>query len=629
MRPLIWTATLAFLCSAALAQQPASQAEVRLEARNNQTTFKLGDIIPLRLVFRDPAFPDVRSTLQPNKPWMPLPGQRTVNTTDYGDLADDVTITPATGWFKWQGRSGHDYSNSTPLDATGIRVAVILNQGYVFREPGHYEITITTRRAGYEQPMTTNPLGIDIAPRSADEEAALVRSLDSTIANSKGKQRNRAALQLSYLPGDDAARTKIRWLLSEEDDVSSIMTGGMAATRNQKLQVQLLRDAWLDPAHAPDFTLQGALRAAEMFERGQMQLGWVMTSAGPRNDENSRALAEEYHDDLERLIATLPKRTGDNRRDTAYFLMEANELSPEQLGKVKPVALAEFPRMDAIQQSMLIETRWKVMQDPSLAPSLKVMVDDSKSEFMDSATAVERLIEIDERDARPYVIEMVCRAKRGLLLDKLNGVHEDRIPEVDACLKDILSQGERSPHDFDWEQAAQRAARFATPAILPAIKAVWTSPTQDASMLALLIRDAPDEAVSLLNREPDVDWYPAGVVYQALNSTWPPQILAWLRSDKAPARSVYELSQHGEPQDRLLLEHRLDDLRNKWRGRESELQKPQPNTPAALAGNQESELISSLFSAHAWTLTDEEKTRLTTNCFTDWCRLYQPHHPAK
>lgn len=440
-----------------VAQQPApvSRAEVRLEAEDGQTQFQLGDVIRLKLVFHDPAFPEVRAELLRGKPAL---GQMVVNGINYGDLADEVEITPATGWFRWRGASGHDYATQTPLDATGVRVSLVLNQGYVFRGPGHYEITVTTRRMG-RAAITTNAVGIDIAARSAEEEAALVKTLDATIASTKGKEWKGAAEQLTYLTGDDAARAKVKWLVSNQD-VATAMTGGLAATKNQALQLELLKAAWVDPAHVPDGTLQRALQGAETFMRGQMVPGWTMIMM-PKNDAITRALAAEYHDDLDRVIATLPQRTGDVRRDTAYYLMEDNELSADQLARVKPVVLEEFPHMNPIAQSMLIETRWNAVKDPSLALALKAMIE-SKARYSDAATAVDRLIEIDAPESKPYVIQMVCQAQRGLLLDKVKGVKEDRLPEVDECLTALLARGERRDHDFEWEQAAQRAARFAT-----------------------------------------------------------------------------------------------------------------------------------------------------------------------
>ena len=625
-----------FFHAAAQEPRPLSRAEVRLEAKDGQTHFYLGDLIRLELVFRDPAFPNQSTSpgqtvsqppdkAQLRKAQLPSEGQVAVNATDYSDIADEVTIAPASGWFQWQGRSGHDYFTQTPLDATGIRVPLILNQGYVFREPGHYDITVTTNRMGRE-PVTTNAVGIDIAARSPADEAAFVKTLDATLAVSAGAALQNAAEQLASLTGDDAARAKVKWLSGSNQEIATAMTNGLAATRNQPLQLELLRASWANPQIAPDGTLQGALKRAETIANGETEPGWTM--ARMQNDTPAtRALQAEYSHDLDRVIATLPQRTGDVRRDTAYYLMEDNDLSPDQLARVKPVVLEEFPHMEPIAQSMLIETRWSAVKDPALAPYLKTMIE-SKENSMDPATAVQRLVEIDESASKPYVIDMVCRSERGLLLDKLNGVKEDRLPEVDECLTALLAKGERRENDFDWEQAAQRAARFATPAILPQIKAVWTNASQDPSMLALLMRDAPKEAVALLNREPQIQWYPANKVYEALDSKFPPEVLAWLRNPSAPKSAAYELAQFGEPQDRALLEQRLEDLRRQWLGREAELKDAQVNTPAYSAKSEEQELVSSLLGAKAWTLTGEEKQRITDSCLSDWCQNYAPPQKA-
>jgi len=628
-----WRWLAAFLAASVLAataaQQPSpvSRAQVVLETTNGQTQFFLGDVVALELVFSDPAFPDVRTDLPRNKAWVPVPvpGQATVNNTDYGDIADDVTITPADGWFRWRSKSGHDYLSRIPLDATGIRVPLILNQGYVFRDPGHYEITVTTHRMGL-QPVTTNAIGIDLVARPAADETALVNTLEATLAGTKGHKRMHAAEQLAYLPGDDAARAKVKWLLGSDDAIATAMADGLAATRNQPLQLELLRAAWVNPKIAPDNTLQWALKRAEIFAHGQEEPGWKMVVI-PSDTPATHTLQAEYCEDLDQLIATLPQRTGYIRRDTAYELMEGNELSADQLARVKPLVLEEFPRMNPIEQSMLIETRWRAVKDPSLAPYLKAMIE-SKAKNMDAATALQRLIEIDESESKQYVIDRVCSSKRGLLLDKLHGVKADRLPEVDECLAELLAKGELREHDFDWEQAALRAARFATSAILPQVKAVWTNPSQDSTMLPLLLRDAPKEAVALLNREPDIQWYPANTVYEALDAKFPPEILAWLRSPSAPRNAGYELAQFGEPQDRMLLEQNLENLRKQWLGREAEMKDAQVNTPAYSARAEEQDLVGSLLAARVWTLTDEEKRRITDGCLSDGCRRYAPHRKS-
>jgi len=589
----------------AAAQEPvaASHVEVRLEVKNGQTQFQLGDLIRLELVFLDAA-PSAA-------------GHVDVNTTDYGDIADDVTIQPADGWFQWRARSGHDYMMQTPLEAADVRVPLVLNQGYVFREPGHYEITVTTARAGHG-PVTTNAIDIDIAARDPSDEAALVKTLDATILGATGIMRKNAAERLAALAGDDAARAKVRWLLELDQDIARAMTNGLAATRNQALQLELLKAAWVNPEQVPDGTLQTALRMAEGFASGQTKPVWPQT---PR-------LESEYRADLDRVIATLPQRTGDVRSDTAYFLMEFNELSADQLARLKPVVLEEFPNMEPIAQSMLIETRWDAVKDPSLAPYLKAMIE-SKAQYNDAATAIQRLLEIDEPAARPYVVNMICRPRGGASLDNLEDVKEDRLPEVDDCLAALLAKGEQREHDFEWEQAAQRAARFATPAILPRVKAAWKNASQDASMLALLIRDAPKEAVALLDREPEIDWFPANQVYQSLGGRFPQEVLAWLRAHSASVTvALDELAQSGEAQDRALLEQRLQTLRNKWAGREAEMNDAELDSPGDLAESEELELVGALLQSKAWTLTAEEKLRITSGCLSDFCRQFAASREA-
>jgi hypothetical protein len=235
--------------SVAPAFKPDASPLVRLEAKNGQTHFQLGDLIPLELVFADPGFvptPEAQK-LTPIQRAMqvahPLPGQHTVNSIDYGDLADTITITPSAGWFQWQGKSGHDYSSSEQLTEHEIRVPLVLNQGFVFREPGHYEVSVTTFRLD-GKPATTNPIGLDLTARPAEEELALVRRLNAQIVNpSSGsnscpcERGNPAAEQLAALPGDDAVRAKAHWLVAEGDDLDDARQAITRAGRLGQLRV--------------------------------------------------------------------------------------------------------------------------------------------------------------------------------------------------------------------------------------------------------------------------------------------------------------------------------------------------------------------------------------------------------
>jgi hypothetical protein len=150
-------------------------------------------------------------------------------------------------------------------------------------------------------------------------------------------------------------------------------------------------------------------------------------------------------------------------------------------------------------------------------------------------------------------------------------------------------------------------------------------------MLPVLLRDAPAEAMALLAKQPKLDLYPTNTVFTALAGRFPPEMLTWLRPQlkDGPLESVgtvaYELSEFGEPADRQLIEERLATLRRQWSGHESELLGDgTTQSPALAAKSAEQNLVAALLGAKQWKLTDEEKTRLTDACMSDWCRRYAP-----
>jgi hypothetical protein len=151
-----------------------------LEPHGKQTQFKLGDPITLDLVFtaKSPGYA------------VSMDGNR------FNAPQDLVNVTPADGWFRSQG----DKFGGSPEDLgkDPVRIPVMLNRSIVFQQPGHYEITITTRRlvpsrTGVLTPApgvccrpvnwseTTDAVGVDILPRDEHEESAFVAQLSSLL----------------------------------------------------------------------------------------------------------------------------------------------------------------------------------------------------------------------------------------------------------------------------------------------------------------------------------------------------------------------------------------------------------------------------------------------------------------
>ena len=362
-----------------------SEPEVRLETCNGTSQFYVGDRIELELVFRNTT----RDSYA-------------LNVTDYGDIADEVEIVPASGWMQWQGQSAHDYEGVTSLGSADLRVPIVLNQGFVFREPGHYEIRVKTNRLrlGGDRLVTTNAVGINLVPMHADVELEQVKSLMSVIGtawtDTRGysKARRGAVERLAALQGDVALIAKVRLILAEDLEMRRVTREALASTRNLPLQLSLLEDAWKDPTISPVYDMPAALQETRALMRGQTLPGWVMVGSAP-----DPLAAEEHKADMEDLLRSLPLRTGQNRADAAYYLMMDRTLPAADRAVAKPVALAEFARMNDVQQHMLLEVAWPAIRDVSLTSALRAMLDRSPTD----KDAIERLdeLEAEMRTLRP------------------------------------------------------------------------------------------------------------------------------------------------------------------------------------------------------------------------------------
>jgi hypothetical protein len=632
------TVALAVTCLPSLAQETpvvtqVDGAEVRLEAKDGRTQFTLDDPITLELVFtaRVPGF--------------------NVNTAGYGDMSEQVNITPADGWLRSRGPSGHDYLTTEKLEDAPIRIPVLLNQGIVFQKPGHYEISVTTARLIAPQPspgalrLTTNTVSIDITAPDEQEEAALVRSLSARMETASGQTLHDAALQLAFLGGDEAIRAKVRWLLDPGNDqtgnVEGEMLQGLASSRNLQLQMDLLEAAWRDVQRVPENNLLEAMQQTRAFLRKQTLPGWTMVVAPP-TDEAAKLAEQERRHYISEIVATLPQRTGENRRDTVYYLMEFNGLNDEEKALLRPALLSGFGQLDTVAQTMLLETRWKDIRDPSLVPDMEAMLD-APDQISSHRDALQRLIELSPEAAKPYALREICDPKSEVMLDQLAALPEQTLPEVDACLTAQLRTLSAS-HNHHWQWKAALAARFGSKNMLPAMREIyaarkdWNPQSDEGPFLAYFLRYSPSDAmprIEGLGIDTQGTFFYIDKVFATLKASFPNELQTWLReqvkngSAQQAGFAAYQLSLVGEAEDKLLVERRLEKLRQQWAGREMEIESASMTTPQAQARSLEVDLVSTLAGtdARVWTLSPHEKAALRDGCLTSDCKRHIPEAP--
>ena len=356
----------------------------------------------------------------------------------------------------------------------------------------------------------------------------------------------------------------------------------------------------------------------------------------PGTDPASRVANEERQHDVSEIVETLPQRTGNNRRDTAYFLMEYSGLSNDDEAKVRPIAIEEFKRMDPLAQAMLLETRWKNISDPSLAPDLEAMLEPAKASRYDGI-AIQRLIELSPEVAKSYAVRAICDPKSGVQMKQIQDLPEEVLPEVDACLTDEL-RALTGANNLHRQWKADIAARFGSEAMLPAMKEIyearknWNEPSDDSSFLAYFLRYSPKEAIGwidALGANSGIVFFEIDNVFAARKVRFPGELDAWLRlklekgADRETEWSANQLSRFGEADDKLLVEKKLEALRKEWAGRGAEMDAAQNAEPAAKARAMEADLVSSLIGTDkVWSLTADEKAALLQACLTSQCKRY-------
>lgn len=614
---------LALLIGAAsltAAAQTVAMPEVSLEPHNGKTHFYLGETIRLDMVFRNTT----------GTPMM-------LNGTDYDDMSDAITISPTEGWIQWRGKSGHDFATVQTLTSRAQRVAVRVNDGYVIRKPGHYEIRVTEQRVtagtmakAVVLPATlTNEVGIDVDAMPEDMEAESLREIQNDLANapegSNDSYRIRQAAfhRLATLQGDEALAEKIRTIVHTDWAFRSVLSLAMASTNNLQHQLDLLHATWLAPNTSPNGDVLEAMNQTRRLMAGLPIAGWQMVYT-PQPTDADKKLAAAQRKDMEELLGTMPQRTGKSRTDAAYLLALSTGLTSAQQQQAREYALDEFPHMDEDAQDALLDNA--TIRDVRMMPQIRAQLQKTPT-YRAPLNAALMLTSGDEQ--KQLVINAICAHGSPIPLDYIAVWHGDRLPEVDTCLAEKLKTPEEGFIGSAWSGNALLAARYATPAILPQIKQGWQLPSQDAVMLAVLTRMAPPEAVALMNKlstQPDIPLYQTDIVLDAMHLALPPEELAWLRT-RLPAAPVqqeraiaYQLSHHGDATDEPLLEKQLFSLRKAWADHASAVDTAAWNTPEGAAKTTERELMNDLTHATAWKLSAAQTQSLVAGCMTTECR---------
>jgi hypothetical protein len=500
--------TVGLACILALNLRAAFNLTVR--TKNDQTTFRIGELIELELSFSSAS----SNTHQ-------------ISTATYdrsGRLGlESYHVEPKTGWddpleMYFQSYGGFIGGGLHGIDKLSTQPTIIhrdLNEWVRFNQPGRYRIVVTSSRVSAlvsgnakPEPVQSEEISLTIVPATAEWQAAtLQKALDvindehRSASSSDSSPAGRAIATLRYL-GTPAAAAAMARRLTDQNTAFQYKLG-LAATPDKEAALKIL-DALLND---PEFPVNGLFLEA-------MSLVALPADKSANRPQDRADLEAKFRREF---LEALGRKRGAALAVSAYAIvdeaaMRQRDLPPDQKERLTADVVAGFDSLPPQAQTELLQSRWQVLDKHAMLPLLSKIARQYKDvpELREmnayqsnqiSAGALTRWWEMDPQSARPAIIEEIVRPKPRFGASVLGMLPDKELPEVDPLLADHLTSEKGSE-----EQIASLISRYATPAIEPQVARFldervgkWACAIQ-APLLAYLLRVDPVGAVPLLEK---------------------------------------------------------------------------------------------------------------------------------
>jgi hypothetical protein len=517
-----------------------------------------------------------------------------------------------------------------------------LNEWVALDHPGHYSLFVTSGRVSRRDAvknesilLQSNTLEFDVV---AADQAWQHQTLSSAVTtlkmeSSSPEEKNAALRTLRFLDTPSSVRELVRLLGARLDGGPWNEVAGLAGSRYQDMAVRELERLLSSPDIAVTsnylyiltklkFQLEHEPLLPYPKEDIQQQKAW--TDLRRKQDSEYAELEDSLYTKTASLVSG---KWGTARAETVQTLLqrptrEAVDLKPIPGLPSEEVASA-FLNLSEDEQLGLLLSFWGRLKTPAMVAPLKKVVQqpDMKHQMLRDR-ALQRLFELDSREAQPIFLEEIRHphldngmfAVRG---ETLGLLPNETLPQFDQLLSDRIEQKESRTKGLD----AQLIARYSTKAILPRVRAVyeassgnWDCVTEDGFVLYFLRMD-PDYGVQRLALAPSVCMrhsLPAIIKMKRWNEV-EPGILVWLNGpDLNRARQAAEaLAQYGSPLAEKTMWKRLLSFHAQWAERSNELNyRPGMASDANEAMGFQYGLVEAIGKAQAWLLTNEEITVL-------------------
>lgn len=574
---------------------------------------------------------------------------------------DDVIISPASGVYDWLYRLNRLYSYDDvimreKLSQTPVKIDITVNDLVRFDKPGKYQIKVVSRRVFGSKgenpswrsnsiPLSSNEIEFEVKEMSQIEEQAEVKRITALMDSATNLNQHQIYKRdLDYLTGDASTVEKVNRFLKPPvfGGVTWLDSGkGLDIARNKKLAIKLLEAALRDLNREPSRDLISKLVTLRILLEDERQPSRAANSEQLWKEREARSLelSRAYYAEL---LDSLSQRAGKSQIATAYTIFTSlprDDTSSAAFNITKTFLLEKFDEMTPYGQVDLLDRFWGKIKNPSLAPSLEKMLlgKEPTPAWQVRDNALKRLIEIDQKRARPFVINEIRDPNSFINPEILIKLNDKFLSETDdALLEQIknLAATNDNRMRLNLQFKLTLAARYATDKIYGEMLEIYKkhgagwSMEQSGPLLSYLARHNDEATLPLIEEQLNKSGDRTGsnffytVTKTGFSNGMEKLLQKRLDSDdeQIAGAAAYFLSKNGGKENKSLIEKRYNRWLGKWNGRGAELENS--NAPVEVKGESmfQINLLEALIRADKWKPADEEISRLKLTCLTDDCR---------
>lgn len=485
------------------AQQP--QATLTLQTQNGETTFHIGERIPLKLTFSSPNDTDYRI--------VPLIRGR----GSEFDCNRFEVVSPATGWsdpyemyYKQDLiRTGHGWPAPPLKESRPVEAAVDLNEWIRFDQPGNYTVRIVSNcineshgNSGYPLTKTIELRIVPATPEWQNEKfQSLKRNLDPEHVETGGDFEG-ARADLKYLATPDAIDEMTSRLRNEKynfaDQCSMGLMGLPPAMRETAIASMNKR------LEEPDFPINQWFFSTLSF-----------LHVTPGSDKESIKRQREAVNPIlwSAIFSAIKRKDPAAKAQTVQTLLsEGTALRiPDLDARMGPLLIAVFPDLDEHQQDDDLMRNWDLLRGEAILPTLEKLVETPRQYIPATGfggvkmAALRRWYELDPAGARNEIMAEIATSSPKISAVELDFMPREPLPQLEPlwAVEFRLTK--------DQEQATKLGSllvEFGAGGAITQVEAVLNAAGQPyyacpshALALAYLVRFIPNEALSAFQKE--------------------------------------------------------------------------------------------------------------------------------